>query len=137
MHTIETEAPARDGLRYGSREIDALAWEAVFGSDAEKTAARLAIREAAASLGILPASILPLYEAMGRGEVSGFTVPAINIRTLAYDTARAVFRVARRVEAGAFIFEIARSEIGYTGQSPAEYSAVQTSRLTVGRDSTA
>jgi len=35
MHTIETEAPARDGLRYGSREIDALAWEAVFGSDAE------------------------------------------------------------------------------------------------------
>jgi len=124
MHTIETEAPARDGLRYGSREIDALAWEAVFGSDAEKTAARLAIREAAASLGILPASILPLYEAMGRGEVSGFTVPAINIRTLAYDTARAVFRVARRVEAGAFIFEIARSEIGYTGQSPAEYSAV-------------
>jgi fructose-bisphosphate aldolase, class II len=124
MHTIETDAPARDGLRYGSEEIDTLAWEAVFGSEPGRASARRAIRAEAAARGVLPASILPLYEAMGRGEVSGFTVPAINIRTLAYDTARAVFRVARRAEAGAFIFEIARSEIGYTGQSPAEYSAV-------------
>ena len=126
MTTIEIahQAPAREALRYGSSEIDTLAWEAVFGSDSGKAAARRAIREAAAARNILPASILPLYEARARGEISGFTVPAINIRTLAYDTARAIFRVARRAEAGAFIFEIARSEIGYTGQSPAEYAAV-------------
>jgi len=126
MTMIETphEAPARDGLRYGSSEIDTLAWEAVFGSDAGKASARRAIRKTAASHGILPASILPLYEARARGEFSGFTVPAINIRTLTYDTARAVFRVARRLGAGAFIFEIARSEIGYTEQRPGEYAAV-------------
>jgi hypothetical protein len=60
---------------------------------------------------------------MGRGEVSGFTVPAINIRGLTYDTARAIFRSAIKNDSGAFIFEIAKSEIGYTEQRPAEYAA--------------
>ena len=61
---------------------------------------------------------------MGRGEAGGFTVPAINIRAMAYDTARAVIRAAKRLNAGAFIFEIARSEIGYTEQRPHEYAAI-------------
>jgi fructose/tagatose bisphosphate aldolase len=43
---------------------------------------------------------------------------------LAYDTARAVFRAARAADAGAIILEIARSEIAYTEQRPAEYVAV-------------
>jgi fructose/tagatose bisphosphate aldolase len=43
---------------------------------------------------------------------------------MAYDTARAVVRSARKLEAGAFIFEIARSEIGYTEQRPHEYAAI-------------
>ena len=61
--------------------------------------------------------------AMGRGEVPGrFTVPAINLRMMAYDSARAVFRAARKLDVGALIFEIARSEIGYTDQRPAEYA---------------
>lgn len=122
-----TEAPTAapsETLRYGSSEMDNRVWEAVFGSDSEKGRARCAIREEAAARGILPASILPLYEARSRGEFSGFTVPAINIRTLTYDAARAIFRVAKRRSAGAFIFEIARSEIGYTDQHPAEYAAV-------------
>lgn len=104
--------------------IENLVWTAVFGKGETRDEARRAIREAAASLGILPASILPLYEARGRGEVSGFTVPAINVRMLAYDTARAVVRAARALDAGALIFEIARSEIGYTDQRPAEYATV-------------
>ena len=62
--------------------------------------------------------------AMGRGEAGGFTVPAINVRAMAYDTARAVIRAAKKLNAGAFIFEIARSEIGYTEQRPHEYAAV-------------
>src|SRR5258708_7371823 len=62
--------------------------------------------------------------AMGRGDVEGFTVPAISVRAMAYDTARAVIRAAKKVDAGAFIFEIARSEIGYTEQRPNEYAAV-------------
>ncbi|MCK4847374.1 MAG: class II fructose-bisphosphate aldolase, partial [Deltaproteobacteria bacterium] len=53
----------------------------------------------------------------------GFTVPAINIRGITFDTARAVFRAAEANKAGAFIFEIAKSEIGYTDQRPAEYTA--------------
>jgi fructose/tagatose bisphosphate aldolase len=104
--------------------IDELVWRAVFGKEEEKSAARRAIRETAATRSILPASILPLYEARGRGEVSGFTVPAVNIRALGYDTARAVFRTAKRLSAGAFVFEIARSEMGYTDQRPSEYAAV-------------
>jgi fructose/tagatose bisphosphate aldolase len=51
-------------------------------------------------------------------------VPAINVRMLAYDTARAVFRAAKARDAGAIILEIARSEIAYTEQRPAEYVAV-------------
>ena len=61
---------------------------------------------------------------MGRGEAGGFTVPAMNIRMATYYTARAVFRAANQAGAGAFIFEIARSEIGYTEQRPHEYAAV-------------
>ena len=107
-----------------AEEVDRLAGAAVFGGKDEKNGARREIREGAASLGILPASVLPLYKARGRGEVSGFTAPAINIRILAYDTARAVFRAARALDAGAFLFEIARSEIGYTDQRPDEYATV-------------
>jgi fructose/tagatose bisphosphate aldolase len=105
--------------------VDRLAWTAVF-ADAPETrgAARWIVRSLAAALGIRPASIHDLYTAMGRGEAGGFTVPAINVRAMAYDTARAVIRAARRLDAGAFIFEIARSEIGYTEQRPHEYAAV-------------
>jgi fructose-bisphosphate aldolase, class II len=104
--------------------LDGLVWTAVFGGRDVKDAARNAIREAAESLGILPASILPLYEARGRGEFGGITVPAINVRMMSYDTARAACRAAIDVGAGAVVFEIARSEIGYTEQRPAEYAAV-------------
>ena len=49
----------------------------------------------AAAAGIRPASIHDLYMAMGRGDAGGFTVPAINVRAMAYDTARAVIRAAK------------------------------------------
>jgi len=74
--------------------------------------------------GIYPASIHEFYIARGRGEFHGFTVPAINLRALTYDLARAIFRVAIKNNAGAFIFEIAKSEMGYTAQPPLEYSSV-------------
>jgi fructose/tagatose bisphosphate aldolase len=82
------------------------------------------IFDAAASVGAYPASVHELYAARGRGELGGFTVPAVNLRTLTYDLARAVFRVAKRNSSGAFVFEIARSEIGYTGQPPVEYAGI-------------
>lgn len=76
------------------------------------------------NLGVRTASIQELYEEIGRGSYKGFTVPAINIRGLSYDVAKAVIRAAKKNNAGAFIFEIARSEIGYTGQAPGEYAVV-------------
>src|SRR6516164_5388509 len=105
--------------------IDRLVWTAVFGADPElRGTARWNIRTAAAAAGIRPSSIHDLYIAMGRGDAGGFTVPAINVRAMVYDTARAVIRSAKKLNAGAFIFEIARSEIGYTEQRPHEYAAV-------------
>ncbi|MCM8770866.1 MAG: class II fructose-bisphosphate aldolase [Candidatus Omnitrophica bacterium] len=83
------------------------------------------ILDTAYKKGIYPSSIHQFYMARGKGEVSGgFTVPAINLRTLTYDLAKAIFRVAKRLGCGAFIFEIAKSEMGYTAQPPVEYSAV-------------
>jgi len=73
--------------------------------------------------GIYPSSIRPFYLAAGRGEFSGFTVPAINLRSMTYDLARAIFRVAKKNNSGAFIFEIAKSEMGYTQQPPVEYAS--------------
>ena len=117
-------AVVTDPARFRAEMIDALVWTAVFAPKEARDVARRVIREAAESLGILPASILPLYEARGRGEFSGFTVPAINVRIMSYDTARAACRAAAAIRAGAVIFEIARSEMGYTEQRPAEYAAV-------------
>ncbi len=103
--------------------VDDLIRTAVFASDeGTRAAARWLIRRTAAAAGISVASIQGLYEAMGRGDVSGFTVPAINIRAMTYDTAQAVFRAALADGVGAVIFEIARSEIDYTRQRPDEYT---------------
>jgi fructose/tagatose bisphosphate aldolase len=74
--------------------------------------------------GIYLSSIHEFYMARGKNEFSGFTVPAMNLRSMTYDLARAIFRVAKRNNSGPFIFEIAKSEMGYTAQPPIEYSAV-------------
>jgi fructose/tagatose bisphosphate aldolase len=104
--------------------IDRLAHDAVFAQGDARSAARAELWELGQSLGVRPASIHDLYLARGRGACGGFTVPAINVRMIAYDTARAVFRAANARDAGAIILEIARSEIAYTDQRPAEYVAV-------------
>ena len=104
--------------------IDSVVRDAVFGDANAKASARKQIHVEARKRGASSVSIFPLYQAIGRGEMPRrFTVPAFNIRALTYDTARALFRAAMRHDVGAFIFEIARSEIGYTEQRPAEYAA--------------
>lgn len=116
-----------DEARFKNEFIDDLIFTAVFSVDeAAREAARWLIRRAGAALGILSASIQSLYEAMGRGEVQGFTVPAINIRGITYEVAQAVFRAMNKGKVGPVIFEIARSEIDYTSQRPAEYIAAVT-----------
>jgi len=111
-----------DEAKLKSELIDNLIYTAVFSPDqATQEAARWLIRRAGVACGIMSASIQSLYEAMGRGELKGFTVPAINIRGLTYDAAQAVFRAAIKGQVGPVIFEIARSEIDYTSQRPMEY----------------
>ena len=113
-------------LSSGNREaIDRLTWTGVFGPAELRARARAAIAAQARSAGLYPASIHDLYLARGAGRVPGdFTVPAINIRGMAYDTARALFRARKALDAGAVICEIARSEIAYTDQRPEEYLCV-------------
>ena len=107
-----------------SAQMDALVRSAVFGDQASKDYARWLIWEIGQAVDVRPSSIHDLYLARGKGKVGGFTVPAINVRAMTYDTARSIFRTAKRMNAGAFIFEIARSEIAYTDQRPTEYVAV-------------
>src|SRR6266540_836614 len=109
-----------------SADIDALVRRAVFGTEDEKAHARWMIWEMGQKAGVRPASIHELYLARGRGEVPPFTTPAMNVRILSYDAGRAIFRAAKKLDAGAIICEIARSEIAYTDQRPAEYVAVMT-----------
>ncbi|HEU5480315.1 MAG TPA: hypothetical protein VFU90_10805, partial [Candidatus Tumulicola sp.] len=104
--------------------MDELVREAVFGQGQTKDHAQWLLWEIGQAAGVRPSSIHDLYLARGRGKTHGFTVPAINVRGMAYDTARAVFRTAVNQKAGAFIVEIARSEIAYTDQRPREYLAV-------------
>src|SRR6266705_2161394 len=109
-----------------SAKMDELVRQAVFGNEDEKAQARWLIWEIGQRAGVLPASIHELYMARGRDEVPPFTTPAMNVRILSYDSGRAIFRAAKRLDAGAIICEIARSEIAYTDQRPAEYVAVMT-----------
>ena len=111
-----------DEKRFRSESIDRLVYSAVFGSEEVKAVARWLIWETGQQLGVMPASIQGLYEARGRGDVAGFTVPAMNLRGLTYYMARAAIRAAIQHNVGAFIFEIARSEMGYTEQKPEEYT---------------
>jgi fructose-bisphosphate aldolase class II len=112
-----------DALR--ARGVDQLIRGAVFGADEDvRDTARWLLLHAGHAVGIAPASIHELYMARGRGETGGFTVPAMNVRAASYDTARALFSAARDLKVGALICEIARSEIGYTDQRPAEYVSV-------------
>ena len=116
-----------DGARLRGELIDRLVDDAVFNPDeALREAARWLIWSASQALGCGSASIHELYMARGRGEfpATKFTVPAINVRATAYLVARQAFSAALERDAGAVIFEIAKSEMAYTDQRPAEYTAV-------------
>ena len=117
---ISDEARLRGDL------MDKLAFAAVFGDEEVREAARWLIWSASQRLGCGSASIHELYMARGRGEfdATAFTVPAINVRAATYLTARQAFAAALERDTATVIFEIAKSEMAYTDQRPAEYAAV-------------
>jgi fructose/tagatose bisphosphate aldolase len=107
--------------------LDDLVFEAVFNADEGlREACRWVIWSASQALGCRSSSIHELYLARGRGEIdpNALTVPAINIRASAYLSARQAFAAAIERDAGAVVFEIAKSEMAYTDQRPGEYAAV-------------
>jgi fructose/tagatose bisphosphate aldolase len=107
-------------LRTGG--IRDLAWTATFSADAGAVeAARWIVWAASQTLGCPSASIHELYMSRGRGEVGGFTVPAINLRTQVFDMAAATYRAAAARDVGTVILELARSEQEYTFQRPGEF----------------
>jgi fructose-bisphosphate aldolase, class II len=114
---VEDEARLRgDGIRD-------LAWTAALSEDQDAVAAaQWVVWEAGQALGARSASIHELYMARARGEVSGFTVPAINIRAQTFDMARTIYDAAERADVGAVILELARSEQTYTFQRPIDYA---------------
>ena len=104
--------------------IDTLVRDAVFGTFPVKTFSRWLIWELGQLMGACPASIHEFYMARADNAWTNRTVPAMNMRFSTYEAGRAAYRAAQRTQTGAFIFEIARSEMGYTFQEPAEFSAV-------------
>ena len=106
-----------------SELIDKLVYDATFNPNKDiVNEARRLIKGIAVSLGARPDSTYDLYLEKAKDQ-RHYTIPAINIRGMAYNSARAVFEsaVKNKVE-DPFILEIARSEIGYTAQRPAEYT---------------
>jgi len=112
-----------DEARFRSQAAADLAWTAAFtADDATAEAARWLVWEASQALGVHSASIQDLYMARARGEISGFTVPAMNLRAQTFDMARTIYETAAKADVGALILEIARSEQTYTFQRPMDFA---------------
>ena len=121
---VDDRLVVHDETAFRGEVIRDLAWTAAFAPDGPVVeAAQWLIHEAARELGAATASIHELYAARGRGEVGGFTVPAINLRAQTFDMARTVYEAAAAADVGAVILELARSEQTYTFQRPADYAA--------------
>ena len=111
--------------RLKTQGIDTLVENSVLNASSQiRGLSRFIIKSSALEMGIVSSSIQGLYDARGRDECGGFTVPAINIRGMSYDFSRSIFRTAQKLNTGSFIFEIAKSEIGYTFQQPHEIVGV-------------
>jgi fructose/tagatose bisphosphate aldolase len=112
-----------DEAAFRASTIHDLAWTQTFSEDvATVEAARWIIWEASQALGVRSASIQGIYAARARGEVTGFTVPAINIRAQTFDMARVIFEQAKAKGVGPVLLELARSEQVYTWQRVFEYA---------------
>jgi hypothetical protein len=112
---IINEKKIRDGL------IDSLVFEATFNPDKKIVSlCRQLIKNIAIKQGIFLGSIYEFYKKKAKDNKK-VTIPAINVRGMTYNTARAIFEAAREDKVSCLILEIAKSEIEYTAQRPAEY----------------
>jgi len=102
--------------------IDRLVWNSTFNKNSGiKSIARWIIWEASQELKCRSSSIHDLYMARVENNWKDMTVPAINVRFMSYDFARTIFKMLKKHDASTCLFEIAKSEMQYTDQKPAEY----------------
>jgi len=94
----------------------------IFGPEKNRAKIYKKVKNKALKKGIFLSSTSPLYKDIAKGNITGLTVPAFNIRTLTFDTASAIFKVAKKTKSSAFILEIAKSEMKYTNQTPEEFA---------------
>lgn len=102
--------------------IHALVQIGSFGDMEAKILAHKYAWNIAGKLGIYTASIDALYRQLGANKLRQFTVPAMNMRAIAFQSARGVFQAMYEHNVGAAIFELSRGEIGFTCQRPMEYA---------------
>ncbi len=121
---VYSDGSISDEMQLQEKVIDNLVYTAVLSEDdALKKEARATVRTIAKAFGAISSSIHNVYLAVGEEKISrDFSVPAINVRFMTYDTAQIIFGLMQKHKIGAVIFEIARSEIEYTAQRPDEYA---------------
>lgn len=102
--------------------IEQLAWTSSFGEGDPQEAARWLVRRIAVAMGAYSASIQDLYMASAQGEYHNITTPAINVRGDVLEFASTIFRAAQSTDTKQVLFELAKSENGYTDQTPSEYA---------------
>ncbi|MHB8133563.1 MAG: class II fructose-bisphosphate aldolase [Anaerolineaceae bacterium] len=75
-------------------------------------------------MGVYPAAIGEIYQALGQGTLAPMTIPAFNIRGLTFALARIIWRKVIKLNTGPVIFELAPSETWAGDQTYAEYAAM-------------
>jgi hypothetical protein len=112
-----------DPHRLRTERIDPLVYNGVF-HESERLRYFLCwlIRRAAAGMAIYPASAQVLYAAAARGRLRRFTAPAVSLRAMTYDAARACFRAAKQTGCGAMVLDLGRNATEGPAQSPVEYA---------------
>lgn len=124
LETVEPDGLAIKDAETVRQSVAALAEIAAFGDLPERRLAHKLAWQLAFACGIYPASIDELYRNISTGKLPNFTVPAMNMRAIAFQSASAVFSAMREHNVGAAIFELSRGEIAFTGQRPMEYATV-------------
>lgn len=105
------------------KTIDLVIYNALFSTNDEvQSHSRSLIYQLSELSHIQASSTHDLYQAFAFARLSGFTTPALNVRTLTFDIAQLVFRLMITKQIGAVIFEISRTEMVYTDQSPEQYA---------------
>ncbi len=109
---------------HATHQLDTEALALALAPAAERAERARALRAAAEAMGVWPASIAPVYDALATRRIAPLTVPAMNLRGLTYPVARAAWRAALRLEAAPLLFELAPVEATIGDQPLAEYGAM-------------